>query len=62
MQVAPAYRRQGVGRAIVAEARRQAADLGRNRLLCELTGPTAEAFATEPGRGWCSPTPSDGST
>ena len=49
VQVAPAYRRQGVGRAIVAEARRQAADLGRNRLLCELTGPTAEAFATEHG-------------
>ena len=34
VQVAPAYRRQGVGRAIVAEARRRAADLGRSRVCC----------------------------
>ena len=49
VQVAPAYRRQGVGRALVTEARRRAAELGRNRLLTELTGPAAEAFATEHG-------------
>ena len=49
VQVAPAYRRQGIGRAIVAEAKRRAADLGRTRLLSELTGPAAEAFATEHG-------------
>ena len=49
VQVAATHRRQGVGRAIVAEAKRRVADLGRTRLLCEVTGPAAEAFAT--GRG-----------
>lgn len=49
VQVATAYRRQGVGRAIVAEAKRRVADLGRKRLLCELTGPAAEAFAAQHG-------------
>jgi GNAT superfamily N-acetyltransferase len=49
VKVAPAYRRQGVGRAIVAEAKARALDLGRTRLLSELTGPAAESFATEHG-------------
>jgi GNAT superfamily N-acetyltransferase len=40
LEVDPAYRRQGVGRALVAEARRLAAELGRER-----TTPAARSSA-----------------
>ena len=49
IEVGPAYRRQGVGRAMLAEARRLAVELGRGRLLSEVSGEAGEAFASAHG-------------
>jgi GNAT superfamily N-acetyltransferase len=45
LQVHPAHRRRGVGRALLAEARARVLGLGRRRLIAGATGPVAEAFA-----------------
>ena len=49
LQVLPAYRGQGLGRALLAVATQLAADLGRSRLVAEATGEDAWAFATVVG-------------
>jgi GNAT superfamily N-acetyltransferase len=49
LQVHPAHRRRGVGRALLAEARVRVLELGRSRVIAGATGPGAEAFAA--GRG-----------
>ena len=45
IEVDPAYRRQGVGRAMLAEARRLAVEIGRGRLVSEVSGAAGAAFA-----------------
>lgn len=49
VQVAPAHRRQGLGRALFAEVSRLAAGLGRGRLVSEVSGAAGEAFASAVG-------------
>jgi GNAT superfamily N-acetyltransferase len=49
VQVAPVYRQQGIGRAMLSEAIRQARSLGRDRLVLEVTGAAGEAFAAAHG-------------
>jgi GNAT superfamily N-acetyltransferase len=45
LQVHPAHRRRGVGRALLAEARARLLELGRRRVIGGITGPVGEAFA-----------------
>jgi len=45
LQVHPAQRRRGVGRALLAEVRARVLDLGRRRVIAGVTGPVGEAFA-----------------
>jgi GNAT superfamily N-acetyltransferase len=49
MEVHPAHRRRGYGRAMVAEWTRRATSLGRTRLIAEGMQGTGGAFATELG-------------
>jgi GNAT superfamily N-acetyltransferase len=49
IEVAPAYRRQGVARAVLAQARRLAGGIGRSRLVAGVSGEAGEAFATAHG-------------
>ncbi len=49
VEVGPAHRRQGIGRAMLAEARRHAGELGRERLVSEVSGKAGEAFASTHG-------------
>jgi GNAT superfamily N-acetyltransferase len=46
LQVHPAHRGRGVGRALVTEVKARVLELGRRRVISGLTGPVAEAFAT----------------
>ena len=49
LQVHPAHRRRGVGRALLAEVRARVLDLGRRRVIAGVTGPVGEAFAAGSG-------------
>ena len=49
LQVHPAHRRRGVGRALLAEVRARVLEHGRRRVISGLTGPGPEAFAAGVG-------------
>jgi GNAT superfamily N-acetyltransferase len=49
LQVHPAHRRRGVGRAMLADARAKVLELGRRRAISGVTGRVGEAFAADRG-------------